>query len=125
MIPFATFACRTIAALLVVGGAAAQTEVTRTGETFAITLHAGKLPETVASRLADEALAAAERVRPALDKFTLRPAKKPVIHVHADEQPFRELAAATAKLAFPVEGFVQVASGCAHVLLWPCLEARD
>ncbi|HZN39745.1 MAG TPA: hypothetical protein VFD82_13130 [Planctomycetota bacterium] len=125
MIALATFACRMIAALLLVGAAAAQTDVTRTGKTFAVTLHPGKLPETVAGRLADEALAAAERVRPALDRLTLRPPKKPVIHVYADERPFRALAAETTKLAFPVEGFVQVAAGCAHVLLWPCLEAGD
>ncbi|HEU4417896.1 MAG TPA: hypothetical protein VFT55_03100 [Planctomycetota bacterium] len=114
-----------VAALLLVGAAAAQADVTRTGRTFAVTLHRGNLPLAVAGRLADEALAAAERVRPALDQFTLCPAKKPVIHVYADERPFRALAAETTKLAFDVEGFVQMTAGCAHVLLWPCLEAGD
>jgi len=121
----ATSACRMIAALLLMGAAAAQNDITRTGRTFAVTLHPGKLPQSVAERLADEALAAAERVRPALDKLILLRAKKPVIHVYADEAPFRALAAETTKLTFPVEGFVQMAAGCAHVLLWPSLEADD
>ena len=125
MIAVATFVCQIIAALLLAGAAAAQADVTRIGRTFAVTLHPGNLPQAVAGRLADEALVAAERVRPALDKLTLCPAKKPVIHVYADERPFRELAAETTKLAFHVEGFVQMAAGCAHVLLWPCLEAGD
>jgi hypothetical protein len=125
MSALATSACRNVVALLLFGAAAAQADVTRTGKTFAVTLHPGKLAPAVAGRLADEALAAVERVCPALNNFTLCPAKKPVIHVHADELPFRALAAETTKLAFPVEGFVQMAAGCAHVLLWPCLEPGD
>ena len=130
MIALASFVCQMIAALLLVGAAAAQCDVTRSdvtrmGNTFVVRLHPGDIPLAVAGRLADEALAAVERVRPALDQLILCPAKKPVIHVHADEGRFRALAAATTKLPFPVEGFVQVAEGCAHVLLWPCLEAGD
>jgi hypothetical protein len=125
MIAVPISACRMMTALLLIGAAAAQGDVTRIGKTFTVTLHPGNLPQAVAARLADEALAAAERVRPALDQLTLCPAKKPVIHVYADESPFRELAAETTKLAFEVEGFVQMDAGCAHVLLWPCLEAGD
>src|SRR5262245_37031178 len=125
MIAVATTACRMLTALLLAGAAAAQADVTRTGKTFAVTVHPGKLPEAAAVQLADAALAAAERVRPALDKYSLCPAKTPVIHVHADERPFRALAVDTTKLAFHVEGFVQLAEGCAHVLLWPSLDARD
>ena len=121
----ATSACRMVAALLLVAAAAGQADITRTGRTFAVTLHRGDLPLAVAGRLADEALAAAERVRPALDQLTLCQSKKPVIHVYSDERPFRALAAETTKLAFDIEGFVQMAAGCAHVLLWPCLEAGD
>ena len=114
-----------LTALLLAGAAAAQADVTRTGKTFAVTVHPGKLPAAAAVQIADAALAAAERVRPALDKFSLCPAKTPVIHVHADERNFRALAADVTKLAFHVEGFVQLAEGCAHVLLWPSLDASD
>src|SRR5262245_20198375 len=103
----------TIALLLAVQ-AAAQADVTRTGKTFVVTLHAGKLDEAIAAKLADDALAAAESLRPALDKFSLRPARPPVVHVHVDEGPFRTLAAETMKVRAQVDAFVQMGAGCVH-----------
>ena len=110
-------------AVLLAATAAAQADVTRTGKTFVVTVHPGKLSAELAARLADETLAAAEAVRPLLDKWLMVPPKPPVLHLHADTAAFRHLEKKGTNYSFVVDDFCAPDGSAAHVLLWPELSA--
>src|SRR5262245_51262212 len=122
---------RTVALAWVIAGTAAwlqaqqpQQPIERTGSAFAITLQRGKLDEALAGRLADEALAIADGVFPAVERTLLmrRAAKPSRIHLHAVEatvpiangRPFDvavEVGAVAGTLVVRVDG--------AECLRWP------
>jgi hypothetical protein len=109
--------------LQVACGLAAQ-DVVRTGKTFAVTLHPGELAPELATRLADEALAALEAQRPLLDKLQVRPAAPLALHLHADAAAFRALEREHVKAPVPVDAFALADGSSGHVLLAPALSSE-
>ncbi len=104
--------------------AKAQADVVRTGKSFALTLHPGKLDEALAARLADEALAALEALRPTLDKLGVKPPMNGAVHLHAGEATYRPLEKGATTYSFLAEDFTRADGSEAHVLLWPELSAE-
>ena len=118
-LPLSQFA----AMLLVAVPAAAQADAVRTGKTFVVTLHA--LDAALANRLADDALSAAEALRPTLDKWGIKAARPPMLHVYVDTKVFREVERKTTKAPYLVEEFCSVDGGEAHVLVAPALPVES
>lgn len=107
---------------------AQQEPVVRTGPHFEIRCHRAKLPEALAGRLADEALAAAESAWPAIDRLLqVRFAKPAPIDLYALEADFRGVEAGLGG----VRGLAQLAvsyaapAPAAHVVVWPQLLTAD
>jgi hypothetical protein len=70
--------------------APAPAAVARDGKHYRVEFHPGALPEALAGRLADDALAAAESGWPLLDRrLGIRLKAPPVVHVFADGEEFR------------------------------------
>jgi hypothetical protein len=125
---------RTVALAWVIAGTAGwlqaqqpQQPIERTGSAFAITLQRGKLDEALAGRLADEALAVADGVFPAIERTLLirRAAKPSRIHLHAVEATFRGVEKARTGFGALRQRVATLAQQEAHVLLWPQLLATD
>lgn len=118
-------ACAFIAGLSLAAASIAQDTtpaIVRTGAHFEVHFHSHATDGAVAGKVADEALAAAERTWPAISKLLkMRKATAPTLHLYADMETFRKLEKEHTKNQVPLESFVRLAEQEAHVLLWPQL----
>jgi hypothetical protein len=115
-----------LAPLLAAAVAAAQqpASVACAGKHFRVELHHDALPAELAGRLADEALKAAERAWPVLEKaLAVRSTKPATIHLHTAEASFRAAEKRSGR-PFPTEAFTVADGTESHVLLWPRLSPR-
>src|SRR5688572_27597468 len=105
--------------------ATGQADVVRSGRTFAITLHPHELDDGLAAWLADEALAAAaEAMRPVLDRLGVPPPKGAMLHVHVGPASFRAAETKCAPYPFQVTEFADADGREAHVCMTTPLRAQ-
>ncbi|MFT4513921.1 MAG: hypothetical protein ACI89X_002596 [Planctomycetota bacterium] len=99
--------------------------VARSSAHFAVKFDGGALPAALTSKLADQAVAAAEESWPAISKLLgMRKATPPTLHIHTDVAAFRKLEQTFAPNSLPHPLFVQLGEQEAHLLLWPPLSQQ-
>ncbi len=110
--------------LVVAGACAAQAgkPVVCEGKHFVVEFLPGKLPEDVSQLVADDALAAAEGMWPALQKaMTVKTSSPPRIFVYGDELAYRAVERAASPLKVLVDDFVLADGTAAHVPMVPAM----
>ncbi|MFT4843713.1 MAG: hypothetical protein ACI8UD_002943 [Planctomycetota bacterium] len=99
--------------------------VERSGEHFAVSFAGGALPADLTGKLADQAVAAAEKSWPAVSKLLgMRKATPPTLHIYTDVAAYRKLEQTFAPKKLPQPFFVQLEEQEAHLLLWPALSQQ-
>ncbi len=118
--PMTRIAAVSIAALWSVAPAA-QDDVVRTGKTCVLTVHPGDHEDELASRIADEAFAAIEQLRPLLERWQVRPASPVAVHLHLAAPSFRAVEKQVQTYTFTVDEFCHQDGSEGHVLQSPLL----
>jgi hypothetical protein len=106
-----------MASLFLASLLATQAPIEAKGKTFHLSFHPQQLSAELAQKLADAALAAAESVRPQLEKWQLKPAKPQRIHLYADPEAFTAAHAKFSTEPFVLDAFCRTAPAEAHVKL--------